>query len=612
MEEWVGQWWHRAITRLADRAHPQQQVTLTEMQRSLQLLFHAGGGGVGVRVTAAAASQHAGPRRWLERVAGSGQRAAQPRLDPETLALPPRIAVFPERTLNRNLYLWLAALASVFASGSDWISDNRAATRRALQRFPGLREPYQRLLHAHLAQRPALSGLRGAALQHETAIQAALRGEGHAPLQLQAQQVAPVWLWLIGATNGAVGPARNSQNPDGSNRSDTPEPKSSAKRRQAQQVQAPDERNPMLLSSKLESIRTWSARIRHNRASDDEDDPDALAAADDMDTLSLVQGDKTTASRIRFDLDLPSAAVDDLPLGPGTKTPEWDWRLGKLLPEHCLLQCVVARPGAAYQPSAALQATARRMRRRMEVLRAAPRWQNAQAVGEELDLDAWVRFRSETKTGVPQPDTPPIYRHRYKGERSLATLLLADLSLSTDAYATSDARVIDVIQEALYVFGCALSGTDDAFEMLGFSSVRRSHVRLQHIKGFGEGWSDAVRARIGALKPGYYTRMGAAIRDATRRLGLRPERQRLLLVLTDGKPNDIDIYEGRYGLEDTRHAVQEARAAGLTPFAVTIDRDANSYMPLLFGSQGFALVRKPAELVARLTQVWTTLARAPN
>lgn len=76
MEEWVGQWWHRAITHLADRSHPQQQVTLTEMQRSLQLLFHAGGGGVGVRVTAAAASQHAGPRRWLERVAGSGQRAA--------------------------------------------------------------------------------------------------------------------------------------------------------------------------------------------------------------------------------------------------------------------------------------------------------------------------------------------------------------------------------------------------------------------------------------------------------------------------------------------------------------------------------------------------------
>ena len=84
-----------------------------------------------------------------------------------------------------------------------------------------------------------------------------------------------------------------------------------------------------------------------------------------------------------------------------------------------------------------------------------------------------------------------------------------------------------------------------------------------------------IHTRIGALKPGFYTRMGAAVRDATQRLSTRPERQRLLLVLTDGKPNDIDVYEGRYGLEDTRHAIQEARAAGLIPFCVTIDHEAH-------------------------------------
>ena len=103
--------------------------------------------------------------------------------------------------------------------------------------------------------------------------------------------------------------------------------------------------------------------------------------------------------------------------------------------------------------------------------------------------------------------------------------------------------------------------------------------------------------------------MGAAVRDATRRLSARPEHQRLLLVLTDGKPNDLDIYEGRYGLEDTRHAVQEARDAGLVPFCVTIDHEAHDYLPMLFGSQGYALVRQPKDLVQRLTQAWVTLAR---
>jgi nitric oxide reductase NorD protein len=269
----------------------------------------------------------------------------------------------------------------------------------------------------------------------------------------------------------------------------------------------------------------------------------------------------------------------------------------------------VARPGTPYIPSQALRATARRVRRRLEVLRAAPHWQNGQTLGDEFDIDAWVRFQTEARSGVQHSDSPPVYIRRQRGERSLATLLLADLSLSTDAYATSNARVIDVIRDALYVFGEALSATGDAFEMLGFSSVRRQHVRIQHIKGFGERWNDTVRSRVGALKPGFYTRMGAALRDATRRLGARPERQRLLLVLTDGKPNDLDIYEGRYGLEDTRHAVQEARDAGLIPFCVTIDHEAHDYLPMLFGSQGYALVRRPQDLVQRLTQAWVTLAR---
>ena len=108
-------------------------------------------------------------------------------------------------------------------------------------------------------------------------------------------------------------------------------------------------------------------------------------------------------------------------------------------------------------------------------------------------------------------------------------------------------------------------------------------MRIQHIKGFGAGWSNTVRAR--------------------------PERQRLLLVLTDGKPNDLDIYEDRYGLEDTRHAVQEAREAGLIPFYVTIDQEANEYLPMLFGSQGYALLKRPQDLVQRLTQAWVTRAR---
>jgi nitric oxide reductase NorD protein len=103
--------------------------------------------------------------------------------------------------------------------------------------------------------------------------------------------------------------------------------------------------------------------------------------------------------------------------------------------------------------------------------------------------------------------------------------------------------------------------------------------------------------------------MGAAIRYATAQLQERPERRKLLMLLTDGKPNDLDHYEGRYGIEDTRQAIHEAHRAGLSPFCVTIDESGHDYLPYLFGKQGYALVHRPADLVLRLTQAWATLAR---
>ena len=120
--------------------------------------------------------------------------------------------------------------------------------------------------------------------------------------------------------------------------------------------------------------------------------------------------------------------------------------------------------------------------------------------------------------------------------------------------------------------------------MFVFSSRRRDPVRVHTLKGFDEAYGAAVRGRIQAIGPGYYTRMGAAIRYATDLLSEQPAGRRLLLLLSDGKPNDLDKYEGRYGIEDTRHAVQQARRQGLTPFCVTIDERGNDYLPHLFGT----------------------------
>ena len=116
-----------------------------------------------------------------------------------------------------------------------------------------------------------------------------------------------------------------------------------------------------------------------------------------------------------------------------------------------------------------------------------------------------------------------------------------------------------------------------------------------------------VRGRINAIKPGYYTRMGAAVRHASGLLARQPASHRLLLLLTDGKPNDLDHYEGRYGVEDTRMALLEARRAGLRPFCVTIDQEANDYLPYLFGKDGFILIRHPEALPRQLLSLYGRL-----
>lgn len=628
MEEWIGWQWHRLISRAADRQHAHARVTLAQMERTLGMLFRAAGGPPTVRLTSATASRVGGARHWLQKVAGSGTHAELTRLDEQALALPPELAVFGDASLNRDLYLWLAALAACApAASGNWVRDNLQAAPAVCARFPGMAARLQRLVRAQLALRPGLDRLKGPARVAEQQVVNALLSlidAAGVPCtdgpSVGPQDVAPVWLWLE-AVAAAPEPRAQGADPRAPEAGAARPAGAEKRRRRAEQVKDERHQAPLMMFFRAESILSWGEFVKVNRASDDDPDDQASRVADDMDVLSMAPDGETTASRVRFDLDLPSAAADDRPLGPGIRLPEWDHRRGRLLPDHCSAQRLVSVPREAFVPSAPLRATARRVRRRLEALRAAPRRARARTEGDEIDLDAWVRHRVESAgSGVWRSEAPPVFTRAERTERSLATLLLADLSLSTDAYvggapvraassqaAVPEQRVIDVIRDALYVFGEALHAGGDPFEMLGFSSVRRQNVRIHHLKGFEEGWSEPARQRVGAIKPGYYTRMGAAIRLATQRLAKRPERQRLLLLLTDGKPNDLDIYEGRYGLEDTRHAIQSARDAGLTPFCVTIDEDAHDYLPMLFGQHGYVRVQHPRDLVHRLAHVYAAL-----
>ena len=182
----------------------------------------------------------------------------------------------------------------------------------------------------------------------------------------------------------------------------------------------------------------------------------------------------------------------------------------------------------------------------------------------------------------------------------MAILLLIDVSGSTDGWVSSGRRVIDVEREALLLVCIALSALGEPYAVQAFSGYGPGSVSVRTVKRFDEPYGNPVARRIAALEPEHYTRAGAAIRHASATLMREPAAQRLLLLLSDGKSNDVDVYEGRYGVEDMRSAVIESKLQGIAPFCLTVDRQAASYLPGVFGARQYALLAKPANLPAVL------------
>jgi nitric oxide reductase NorD protein len=599
MEEWIGARWHGFISRHAEAGHAQAAQTLAPHQRLVTLLLHAAGGRLRLAEAQPMRPPGSAPRGWLQRLAGTGIRLPLPQVDAEVLALPARLALHPDAALNASLYRWWPVLAAQWQrhDGQGHCTAMRAATEGALTQFPGLKPHWRALLAAELA-------LRGEARNDdERLLRRWLDLDAPAPsTEPDWHRLAPLWCWLqpVGAL-----PGRRDDNAASASASAAAgqTPRLAGRRRARFEAPKAASRHPLLLSAKTEWLKTFADPLPLDRAHDDQPEPDdAQAAADSLDALTLQRGG--TGSRLRFDLDLPASAHDDAAIGPPEALPEWDPRRQCLQPRRVTLQRLAPRDPEAWAPPPALRVLAAQLRRRLAVQQAAPRWQRGRMDGEALDLDAWVHQRCEP----PQHATGAVFLRARRQQRELATLLLADLSMSTEAHVNDRQRVIDVIRDSLYVFGEALQASGDAFGLLGFSSVRRL-LRVNEIKSFDARWDAAVYARLGALKPGFYTRTGAALRAATRALQQRPERQRLLLLLSDGKPHDLDGYEGRLGLEDTREALREARSAGLTPFLLSIDSEAPAALAPLFGARGHAWIRRPSELPHRLLALHAQLVR---
>jgi len=282
---------------------------------------------------------------------------------------------------------------------------------------------------------------------------------------------------------------------------------------------------------------------------------------------------------------------------------EWDFARKHYRRDWCVLRERDVHPGdpgfvwrtlEKYRPQIAT------LKRTFEALRGEDRMHRRQPYGDAIDLDAVVAGFADRRAGRELPDG--LFVRRHKTERSIAVMFLVDMSGSTKGW------INDAEREALVLLAEALEVLGDRYAIYGFSGMTRKRCELFRVKRFDEPYGPVAKGRIAGITPQDYTRMGVAIRHISQMLAGEGARTRLLVTLSDGKPDDFgDNYRGEYGIEDTRQALLEARRSGIHPFCITIDEEARDYLPHMYGAANYVLVNEVRRLPLAVANVYRRL-----
>ncbi len=631
-EESVGKLWHAFASRLdAPEAHGGAAVDLSEVGGRLAVLFRGLGGhsSVELRPVSEETSHHR--LGWRRKLGTAAELIPRASFDGEVLRLPARLAVLPTREANAALYVWLAAIA---AHAPDRAFDDdplrsdllalraaREMTARTLQNAPGLHKLHDALAEAIRIRRPdprlppaeaqveaAIRHMLGAPLSDDarplwSAIERGDLSDISAPRGYRRFRPVPLWPELRAIEISAR------HEDDGSETGETPPDDNEGKTHRARRRKSDQaERSDSFILHKFEAILSWAEFLNINRRVDDDDPENARKAADDQDEIGLGQITKAPPTKLKLHLDLAPEDVDRERLSHRLTYPEWDCRTGAYLPDHTCVLASVAPPADetyAHDPAAARRIRA--VKRQFEALCPARVTTRGHLDGDALDIEAVVR--SEADRRASGEGSERVWMQTRPEARDLAVSILLDMSRSTESAVTGRA-VVDIEREALNALAWGLDACGDDFAIHAFSSLKRHRVYVQTCKGFDEPMDQTVERRLGGLRPGFYTRMGAAIRHVSTELADQGRKRRLLILITDGKPNDLDHYEGRHGIEDTAMAIREARRAGQAVFGIAVDSDAKSWFPRMFGQGGFAVIPNPEKLIFALPRIYRQLVGA--
>ena len=239
------------------------------------------------------------------------------------------------------------------------------------------------------------------------------------------------------------------------------------------------------------------------------------------------------------------------------------------------------------------------LRHTFEILRGEDKLLKQQPYGDDIDMNAYVDALADLKSGMEMSDN--LFTKMHKEERNIAVIFMVDMSGSTKGWINEAER------ESLILLAEVLEILGDRYAIYGFSGVTRKRCELYKIKTFEDRYDDAVRARISNMEPQDYTRMGVFIRHCTRLFNEVEATTKLMITLSDGKPDDYDTYRGEYGIEDTRQALYEAKQEGIHSFCITIDKEARDYLPHMYGAANYAVIDEVGKLPLKVSDIYRRL-----
>ncbi|MCW8906117.1 MAG: nitric oxide reductase activation protein [Sedimenticola sp.] len=568
--------------------------------------------------------------RFLQGLSGRPLKLAEAEViftDSETLYLPTLQSLLPTPQQNFELYKVSCALL--------W-AQIRFGTLRALLREPSIEEPFLQLFHALESLRleacleRELPGLHRSLLQLEQALGSTLPEpwevlrKGLSAPDVDASDVIRMAHQNLGQLSPY--PARGYQG------TLKPERVRSCMEHRVQREKA---RFRVGLNTLLEDLkpadRAEAAETPRLHASQGEDQDvfsgEIEILLDDM-PLPLPEAMQSLKRSILLDLgEIPDDYLQ--PAGPGEYDPsllqdesrdaddvwhgsyheegawlydEWDFQRSHYRRNWCAMRERQITPVYDDFVNNTLQrhhGLIKHLRKTFEALRHENRRLKRQREGEDVDLDALVEALSNAHLGFEMSDR--LLTRMQRNERNIAVIFMVDMSGSTKGW------INDAERESLILLCEALESLGDRYAIYGFSGMTRKRCELFPVKRFDETYDDEVKARISGIRPQDYTRMGFAIRHLSALLRETEARTRILITLSDGKPDDYDGYRGQYGIEDTRRALVEARRSGVHPYCITIDEQARDYLPHLYGPAAYSVVDDVRSLPLKVSDIYRRL-----